>query len=277
MIGNTVSTPCSPRLATVIVGSDNSELRKLPARARLTRSRNFCINSSSGSFRRRQETVGNLDILVTCDDSSKVMDRLAACDGIAEVLARGETKMSVRLKTGLQIDLREVPEESYGAALQYFSGSKVHYILLRRTARERGLKLNEYGVYRGERRVAGRTEEEVYAAVGLPLIPPELRKARGEIEQARRGRLPRLLELQDLRGDLHTHTKATDGRASLLRPHPLAGCGAEIKEEHGTPARPSGSLFVYRNARNAPIRTARRSRAAAVNRPFPDPGEVGNS
>ena len=169
----------------------------------------------AGSFRRRQETVGDLDILVTCDDSGKVMDRLAAYDGVAEVLARGETKMSVRLKTGLQIDLRVVSEESYGAALQYFTGSKAHNILLRRMAQERGLKINEYGVFRGERRVAGRTEEEVYAAVGLPWIPPELREARGEIELGLRGRLPRLLELKDLRGDLHMHTKATDGRASL--------------------------------------------------------------
>jgi len=169
----------------------------------------------AGSFRRRQETVGDLDILVTCDDSGKVMDRLATYDGVAEVLARGETKMSVRLKTGLQIDLRVVPEASYGAALQYFTGSKAHNILLRRMAQERGLKLNEYGVFRGEQRVAGRTEEEVYTAVGLPWIPPELREARGEIEQALQGRLPCLLELKDLRGDLHMHTKATDGRASL--------------------------------------------------------------
>jgi DNA polymerase (family 10) len=169
----------------------------------------------AGSFRRRQETVGDLDILVACDDPGKVMDQLAGYDGVAQVQARGPTKMSVRLKISLQVDLRVVPEESYGAALQYFTGSKAHNIQLRRMAQERGLKINEYGVFRGERRVAGRTEEEVYAAVGLPWIPPELREARGEIELGLRGCLPRLLELKDLRGDLHMHTKATDGRASL--------------------------------------------------------------
>jgi DNA polymerase (family 10) len=170
---------------------------------------------AAGSFRRRQETVGDLDVLVTCDDAARVMDRLAAYDGVAEVLARGETKIVARLKTGLQVDVRVVPEESYGAALQYFTGSKAHNILLRRMARERGLKLNEYGVFRGDARVAGRTEEEVYRALGLPWIPPELREARGEIQLALRGCLPRLLELADLRGDLHMHTNVTDGRASL--------------------------------------------------------------
>jgi DNA polymerase (family 10) len=169
----------------------------------------------AGSFRRRQETVGDLDLLVACDAAGKVMNRLAAYDGVVEVLARGDTKMTVRLKTGLQIDLRVVPGESYGAALQYFTGSKAHNILLRRMAQERGMKVNEYGVFRGNQRVAGRSEEEVYAALGLPWIPPELREARGEIELALRGRLPRLLELDDLRGDLHMHTRATDGRASL--------------------------------------------------------------
>jgi DNA polymerase (family 10) len=169
----------------------------------------------AGSFRRRQETVGDLDMLAACDDAGQVMDRLAAYDGVVEVLARGDTKMTVRLKTGLQIDLRVVPGESYGAALQYFTGSKAHNILLRRRAQDRGLKVNEDGVFRGNKRVAGRSEEEVYAALGLPWIPPELREARGEIELALRGRLPRLLELDDLRGDLHMHTRATDGRASL--------------------------------------------------------------
>src|SRR5438128_508446 len=143
------------------------------------------------------------------------MDRLADYDAVAEVLARGKTKMTVRLRNGLQLDLRVVPEASYGAALQYFTGSKEHSIQLRRRALERGLKINEYGVFHGTRRVAGRTEEEVYEAVGLSWIPPELREARREIEQASVGRLPKLLELQDLRGDLHMHTTATDGRASL--------------------------------------------------------------
>jgi DNA polymerase (family 10) len=169
----------------------------------------------AGSFRRRRETVGDLDLLVSCAEPRRVMDRLAAYDGTAEVLARGGTKMSVRLKVGLQLDLRVVPAASYGAALQYFTGSKAHNILLRRRAQERGLKVNEYGVFRGKTRVAGRTEEEVYQALGLPWIPPELREARGEIERALEGPLPHLLELADVRGDLHMHTTATDGRASL--------------------------------------------------------------
>jgi DNA polymerase (family 10) len=169
----------------------------------------------AGSFRRRRETVGDLDLLVTCGQCDAIMDRLAAYEGVAQVLARGTTKMTVRLRNGLQMDLRVVPEKSYGAALQYFTGSKAHNILVRRRGQERGLKINEYGVFRGRKQIAGRSEEEVYQAVGLAWIPPELREARGEIDMAVKNRLPRLLELHDLRGDLHLHTTATDGRASL--------------------------------------------------------------
>jgi DNA polymerase (family 10) len=169
----------------------------------------------AGSYRRRCETVGDLDLLVTCSQCDLVMDRLATYEAVAEVLARGTTKMTVRLRNGLQMDLRVVPEKSYGAALQYFTGSKAHNIQVRRRAQERRLKINEYGVFRGSKRLAGRTEDEVYKAVGLPWIPPELREARGEIEMALKNRLPRLLELKDLRGDLHMHTSVTDGRASL--------------------------------------------------------------
>lgn len=169
----------------------------------------------AGSFRRRKETVGDLDIVACCDPPGAVMDRFARYEAVADVLARGRTKMTVRLRNGLQMDLRVVPEKSFGAALQYFTGSKEHSILLRRRALDRKLKLNEYGVFRGTKQVAGRTEAEVYKAVGVPWIPPELREARGEIESALAGRLPKLLELKELRGDLHMHTTATDGRASL--------------------------------------------------------------
>ncbi len=168
-----------------------------------------------GSFRRRQETIGDLDVLVTCSRTEPVMDRLAAYESTAEVMARGETKMTVRLRSGIQLDLRVVPDKSYGAALMYFTGSKAHNILLRRRAQEAGLKLNEYGLFRGNRTVAGSTEEEVYAALGLPWIPPELREGRGEIEMALAGKLPKLIELQNVRGDLHMHTAMTDGRSSL--------------------------------------------------------------
>ncbi|REJ72021.1 MAG: DNA polymerase/3'-5' exonuclease PolX [Planctomycetota bacterium] len=169
----------------------------------------------AGSCRRRKETCGDLDVLVTAADSSKVMDALAGHRLVTDVLARGDTKQRVRLKSGIELDLRVVPEESYGAALQYFTGSKEHNIVIRRRAQERGLKINEYGVFRDDERIAGATEEDVYAAVDLPWITPELRENRGEIELAENDKLPQLIELADIRGDLHMHTTATDGAASI--------------------------------------------------------------
>jgi DNA polymerase (family 10) len=147
------------------------------------------------------------------------MDAFGAFADVAEVLGRGPTKMSVRLAHGLQVDLRVVTQDSFGAALVYFTGSKDHNIVLRSLAKDRGLKLNEYGVYRtgkgSDELVAGRTEAEVYATLDLPWIPPELREARREIDWARAGELPQLVERDDLRGDLHMHTTATDGKATL--------------------------------------------------------------
>ncbi len=169
----------------------------------------------AGSYRRGRETVGDLDVLVVSTDANRVMDQFAAFADVDEVLARGDTKMSVRTKRVLQIDLRVVPAESFGAALQYFTGSKAHNIELRSRARQRGLKINEYGVFRGETYVAGRTEEEVYQALGLPWIPPELREARQEFQWADQGELPELVRLEDIRGDLHMHTADSDGSASL--------------------------------------------------------------
>jgi DNA polymerase (family 10) len=169
----------------------------------------------AGSYRRGKETVGDLDLLVVADNAEKVMDHFAQVPGVGKVLARGDTKMSLRLQIGLQVDMRIVPEESFGAALQYFTGSKEHNILLRARAKDRGLKVNEYGVFQGEVEIAGRTEEEVYAALGLPWIPPELREAREEFQWAEAGTLPSLVELEDLRGDLHVHTDWTDGTASI--------------------------------------------------------------
>lgn len=134
---------------------------------------------------------------------------------VEEVTSQGSTRASVRLRGGLQVDLRVVPTGSFGAALAYFTGSKAHNIALRRMAQERGLKLNECGVFRGTKQIAGDTEESVYRAVDLPLIPPELREDRGEIEAAREGRLPKLIQYADLKGDLHAHTDATDGRDTL--------------------------------------------------------------
>jgi DNA polymerase (family 10) len=148
------------------------------------------------------------------------MDHFGRFPGVDGVIGRGDTKMSVRLATGLQIDLRVVPEESFGAALQYFTGSKDHNVILRGLAKDRGLKINEYGVFRvgtggKETYLAGRTEEEVYAVLDLPCFPPELREARHEFEWAANGNLPKLITLDDIQGDLHMHTTATDGKAEL--------------------------------------------------------------
>ncbi len=169
----------------------------------------------AGSYRRRKETVGDLDFLATASRAEPVIARFAGYAEVKEVIASGPTKASVRLASGIQADLRVVPPESLGAALHYFTGAKAHNIAIRRLAQDAGLKVNEYGVFRGGKRIAGTSEESVYASVKLPWIPPELREDRGEIEAARRDELPRLVERADLRGDLHAHTKATDGRASV--------------------------------------------------------------
>ena len=169
----------------------------------------------AGSFRRRKETVGDLDLLACGGSTEAVMQAFVTHPDVLEVLGRGETKSSVRMRSGLQVDLRHVPAESFGAALVYFTGSKEHNIELRRIAIENGLSLNEYGLKRGERTETARTEDDVYRALGLEWIPPELREARGEIEMARNHQLPELVELADLRGDLHMHTDRTDGREPL--------------------------------------------------------------
>jgi len=169
----------------------------------------------AGSYRRRKETVGDIDILVAGKASSPVMQRFLAYDEVDRVVAKGKTKSTVLLHSGLQVDLLLIPEDSFGSALQYFTGSKAHNIAVRTRAVKQGLKLNEYGVFRGKTRLAGRTEEEVYRGVGLPYIEPELRKNWGEIEAAEQGRLPKLVTLEDLRGDLHVHSKASDGNVSI--------------------------------------------------------------
>jgi DNA polymerase (family 10) len=143
------------------------------------------------------------------------MDAFTAYEDVSKVIAKGDTKSAVVLRRGLQVDLRVVPQESYGAALHYFTGSKAHNIAVRHLGVQRGLKINEYGVFRGDERLAGRTEAEVFAAVDLPFIEPELREDWGEIEAAQQGRLPRLITLTDIRGDLHAHTTATDGQNTL--------------------------------------------------------------
>src|SRR4051795_3280812 len=201
---------------------------------------------AAGSYWRGRETVGGNDLLVDADDANAVMDQLGRFEELATVLGRGDTKMSIRLCRGLQIDLRVVPAKSFGAALQYFTGSKDHNVVLRGMAKDRGLRINEYGIFRAEAKlskrksapdsaasssdaeedavftnpdspsyVAGRTEEEVYAAMDLPYFPPEIREARQEFAWAAAGSLPKLIEVTDLVGDLHMHTTASDGKASL--------------------------------------------------------------
>lgn len=186
-----------------------------PLAAYLKQSRNVKQVEIAGSYRRCKETVGDLDLLATTRGASDVMDRFVKYDEVRDVLAHGETRATVRLECGLQVDLRVVPAESFGAALQYFTGSKAHNIEIRRRGQNRKLKINEYGVFKGGKSIAGDTEESVYRAVGLPWIAPELRENRGEIEAARAGKLPKLVELSDLKGDLHAHTKATDGHHTL--------------------------------------------------------------
>jgi DNA polymerase (family 10) len=169
----------------------------------------------AGSYRRMRDTVGDLDILVTAKSGEAAMARFTGYAEVAETLAKGETRASVVLRSGIQVDLRVVEPDCFGAALHYFTGSKAHNIAVRRMGQRKGLKISEYGVFRGSRRIAGETEESVYAAVGLPWIPPELREDRGELEAAALGRLPDLVELAELRGDLHAHTKASDGHDTL--------------------------------------------------------------
>ena len=168
-----------------------------------------------GSYRRRRESIGDLDVLVTTATPDAVIERFARYPEVATVASRGDTRVTVQLRGGLQVDLRVVEPAAYGAALMYFTGSKSHNIELRQIAQDRKYKLNEYGLYRGTRRIAGRTEPEVYAKLGLDWIPPELREARGEIVLARAHRLPTLVTLDQIRGDLQMHTTASDGEGSL--------------------------------------------------------------
>lgn len=174
----------------------------------------------AGSYRRGRETVGDLDILVISTDAEAVMDQLAGFDEVEEVIGRGETKMSIRIQNSLQVDLRVVPAQSFGAALQYFTGSKDHNVQLRSLARQRNLKINEYGVFQigedgEETYLRGADESEVYDSLDLPHFPPELREAREEFRWAEEGELPSLIQLDDIQGDMHSHTTATDGKASL--------------------------------------------------------------
>lgn len=169
----------------------------------------------AGSYRRHQETIGDIDILVTCDDNEGVIDRFVDYEDVDEILSKGETRSSVLLKSGLQIDLRVLPRKSCGAALLYFTGSKAHNIVIRTLAKQNNWKVNEYGLFEGEKYLVGETETDIYNKLGLPYFEPELRENRGEFEAAEKGKLPKLIKLSDIKGDLHSHTTLTDGKNTL--------------------------------------------------------------
>ncbi len=229
----------------------------------------------AGSFRRRCETVGDLDILVTCRRGTKVADRFVEFEDVRRVVSHGTTRATVVLRSGLQVDLRVVAAASYGAALHYFTGSKAHNIAVRKMAVRKKLKVNEYGVFRGDERIAGRSEAEIYELFGMKYVEPELREQRGEIEAARKGKLPELVELGDLRGDLHVHTRASDGHASLEE---MARAAAERGYEylaisdHTAAARIANGLDAKKmrrhltaiEKRNAKLRGLRLLKAAEV-------------
>jgi DNA polymerase (family 10) len=169
----------------------------------------------AGSYRRKKETVGDLDILVACKRGSDIMKRFVEYEDVDRIVSKGNTRSSVVLRSDLQVDLRKVPQVAYGAALHYFTGSKAHNIAVRKRGQKKGLKINEYGVFKNDERIAGKTEKSVFKQAGLPYIEPELREDRGELRAAEQNQLPDLISLEDICGDLHTHTKETDGHHSL--------------------------------------------------------------
>ena len=169
----------------------------------------------AGSIRRRKETVHDIDIVSSCRAGNDIMDRFTTLQEVDKIVMKGKTRSSVTLKSGIQVDLRVVPKDAYGAALHHFTGSKAHNIALRKMALKRGLKINEYGIFRGDKRIAGEEENDIYSNLGLDYIEPEMRENRGEILLAQKHKLPRLIEQKDIRGDLHIHTTYTDGANSL--------------------------------------------------------------
>jgi len=182
--------------------------------------------SEAGSVRRRKETIGDVDFLVSVKESKKpasasasagkIMDFFVSMPGVVKIWGKGETKSSVRTRQGLEIDLRVVPKRSFGAALQYFTGSKEHNIGTRKIAMSKGLKLNEYGIFKGKKMIAGENEKEVYKSLGMQWVPPEIREDKGEIEASLKGKLPELVELEDIKGDLHSHSSWDGGTDSIL-------------------------------------------------------------
>jgi DNA polymerase (family 10) len=196
---------------------------------------------AAGSVRRRKETIGDIDILVVSSKPEKVMDFFCSMPEVERVYAKGETKSSVRLDLGLDGDVRVVPRESFGAALQYFTGNKDHNVELRKIAIDKKYKLNEYGVFRGKKSVAGITEEDVYKILGLEWMEPELRENTGEIEAARSGKLPKLVDFKDIKGDLQMHTEWSDGAHSIKE---MAEAARELSHEYIAVTDHTGELRI---------------------------------
>jgi len=193
-------------IALPIAGEIVNEVNKIPGAEKTI---------AAGSLRRMRETIGDIDILTQSNDGKRVIESFTRMPFVKNILASGDTKGSVISRNGIQVDLRVVSPQSYGAALQYFTGSQAHNVKVRTIAVKKGLKINEYGLFKGNKKIAGETEADVYKKLGLPLIPPEMREDRGEIEAALEGRLPTLLELEDIKGDLHVHSNWSDGNGSI--------------------------------------------------------------
>lgn len=170
---------------------------------------------AAGSLRRMRETIGDIDILVSGSDGKKIINAFVSMPGVNNILASGDTKGSVRIEEGLQVDLRVVEEDAYGSALQYFTGSKAHNIHLRELAKKKGLKISEYGIFKGEKKIGGKKEDDIYKTLEMDWVPPELREDRGEVEAAQAGELPKLIELKDIKGDLHVHSNWSDGHSTF--------------------------------------------------------------
>jgi DNA polymerase (family 10) len=210
-------------LEAIEQGSTTKKRVKLSAAEQVAKSLEDCLKGIegvekavvAGSYRRRQETVGDLDVVVASKKGGEVIENFVEYEDVQKVVSKGKTRTSVALRSGLQVDLRVVPKESFGAALLYFTGSQPHHVALRDMSLKKKLKINEYGLFKGDDRVAGNTEEEIYNNLGLAYIEPELREQRGELEAARKDKLPKLLTQKEIRGNLHSHTNATDGRNSL--------------------------------------------------------------
>lgn len=218
----------------------------------------------AGSIRRRKETIGDIDVVIISKRGGRALAEASRLPIVKQVLALGDTRASLIIEGGIQVDIRAVERESYGAALQYFTGSKKHTLRLRRLAQKRGLKINEYGIFEGERRLGGKDEREFYRLLGLQVMPPELREDRGEIEAAGEKRLPKLVEARELRGDLHAHTTWSDGRASVAEMvEAAAGLGYEYiaLTDHSQSARVARGLDLERlEAKIEEVERVRRER-----------------